>query len=192
MSGAEFLMFCDVETTGLDPVNDYLLEVAAVITDLSGNLESEPINRVIYQDKDAAYAQANDYVKEMHTRTGLWGKLEFGSAAFSVDQWMLDGLQEFGPAKSIRMAGNSIRLDLNFLERNLPKTYNHLSYRSVDCSALEYALLSWGIIEETFPKKYTHNALEDVMESIEQYKWLRRASLDYDPLRHLAEAVTHG
>ena len=33
MSGAEFLMFCDVETTGLDPVNDYLLEVAAVITD---------------------------------------------------------------------------------------------------------------------------------------------------------------
>ncbi len=171
---SELLAWVDVETTGLDPTEGLLLQVACILTDLEGNIISEPYEAVIHQDRDEAMNLSNDYVKEMHATTGLWDKLATGEAPTVVDHAILEGLMLFAPEpRSIRLAGNSVRLDLNFLERNLPKTYAHLHYRSVDVTALAYALQAWGVVDGKFEKRKTHDALEDIRESIAEYRWLR-------------------
>ena len=185
---SDLLLWVDVETTGLNPNENSLLQVAAIITDLSGRVVSEPYERVVKQWKPIAIAQANDYVKDMHTKTGLWDRLESGTIASVIDQEMLEGIKLFAPEpRSIRLAGNSVRLDLNFLESALPNTYAHLHYRSIDVSALAYALYSWGIIDAYYSKKGTHEAMSDIQESIAEYQYLMTAALNFDPLRHLTE-----
>ncbi len=49
---SELLAWVDVETTGLDPTEGLLLQVACILTDLAGNIISEPYEAVIHQDRD--------------------------------------------------------------------------------------------------------------------------------------------
>lgn len=173
----EILLWVDVETTGLNPIDSELLQVAAIVTDLQGNVISPEFNKVIhFNEFDARRLRANavSFVQEMHDKTNLWERLtsqgvQLGLVDNELEAFIktfeLDGVKP-------RLAGNSVRLDLNFLEAFLPKSYARVHYRSVDVSALDYALKAWGVVEGEYVKEATHDALDDIRESIAQYKWV--------------------
>lgn len=175
----EILLWVDVETTGLDCHQDYLLQVAAIPTDLDGNMLGGEYESVLYYPESLVDViktmHTVEYVREMHNKTGLWDRLPQGKKHKVVDQELLDFIKQYAPEpRQARLAGNSVRLDLNFLEVDLPYSYAHLHYRSVDVSALAYVMADcWKIAPGYFEKKKTHNALDDIKESIAEYRWLR-------------------
>lgn len=170
------LMWTDVETSGLDAGRDHLLEIAAVITDPTGRYEMGCFERTIaYSPDEASAIRANSVpvVQNMHDQTGLWGRLPGGTPLAEVDAQLLDFMGQFsGRPRQLRVAGNSVRLDLNFLERRLPGTYGMLHYRSVDVTALAYVMFANGFVTEGFPKEKQHSAMSDIRESIAEYRWI--------------------
>lgn len=126
---------------------------------------------------ETLYAEANNFVRDMHDKTNLWERLHGDDALplEAVDAELYAYVKLYAPhEQQARLAGNSVRLDLNFLEAFLPETYSHLHYRSVDVSALAYVLVdAWGFVEKDFDKKKTHDALDDIRESLAEFKYFK-------------------
>lgn len=168
------LLWLDVETTGLHPQDSQLLQVAGIITDVYGDEISEEFNEVVFHSNITELRDSSiEYVQKMHDKTGLWDRLDDGIRLEELDNKLYEFITALAPeARSIRLAGNSVRLDFNFLEAYLPKTAAHLHYRVVDCSVLDFVYNSWGFVRESFKKEKTHDAIDDIRESLEEYKWL--------------------
>lgn len=181
-SYGENILWMDVETTGIDVESERLLQVAALIGDAQGNIISREHFEAVVQhnDSEALRSNADPYVQQMHDATGLWNRLPLGTPLDQVDMALLEYMKEYCPEpRSLRMGGNSLRLDLNFMEKYLRNSYRHISFRSVDVTALRYAAENWGVTQgkKTFRKKGAHDALEDIMETIEEYRWIRSCTL---------------
>lgn len=174
----ERLIWIDVETTGVDAFDkDELLEVACLITDSELNILDEVGYHAVIKYSDLKVSSmkllTNDFVRDMHKKTGLWDKLTSGKPVRTVDSELLDYIKSFVPdARKARIAGNSITLDRNFLQANLPQSFNHLSYRSYDVSTIAGLTAMW-YEDEGYTKKKTHAAMDDIRESIEELRYLR-------------------
>lgn len=171
------LAWVDVETTGLDPNKDALLEVACLVTNTDLEiLDERGFERVVLYSPDTAQElrdHAVPYVQDMHDCTGLWDHLPFGTPLHEIDQQMHSYLSDFSAKpRVLRLAGNSVRLDLNFLEAQLPLTYSHLHYRSVDVTAVNSVVSWWGRPVQDHKKK-EHTAMSDIRESIEELRSIR-------------------
>lgn len=169
----DHLLWLDVETTGLNPANAKLLQVAGLVTDPTGqNVRSEFVRSVVYDDVDAIRDASDPFIREMHDKSGVWSSCKTeGVSLETIDSELFALLSDLGPRRSVRVAGNSVRLDLNFLEVYLPESYSMLHYRSLDVSALAFTLKNANKFTEDFPKKKNHDALGDVKESLEEYRW---------------------
>ena len=75
--------------TGLDPINDALIEVAALVTDSELNILGDGVDVVIKPD-DSALAQMNDFVRDMHTRSGLLEELPHGKTMAEAENSILE------------------------------------------------------------------------------------------------------
>lgn len=171
----ELLLCVDVETTGLNPEKEKLLQVAAKVIDTNGNIISDTDFIEIVKHDNATELRSNavEYVQNMHDATGLWEQLENGKDLAELDELLYKYIKRYAPVeREIRLMGSSCRLDLNFLEKYLPRSYHHLHYRSVDVSALAYTLYNWGIVNSYYQKQHVHDALSDINETIAEYKFL--------------------
>jgi len=171
----------DVETTGLDPVRDKLLEVACIMLDEEWN-ELDTFERVISQpewSRTALIHRTDDFVVDMHTNNGLWDDVygDRSQSRSSVDGqlagWILGYTEEF---EEVRVVGNSLRLDLNFIEHHLPMTQDEISYRSIDVSAVE-TFLNVGLDLPKFPRDdvSNHRAMDDARACYTQMLFHREA-----------------
>jgi oligoribonuclease len=174
------IVWIDVETTGLSPFtsDDTLLQIACFVTDNDLNLlDDEGYEAVVKYDKasaEAAYAQANDFVKNMHSETGLWDRLTTdGKTLDVIDQEVTEYIRRFQPEPSSAwFGGNSIKLDRDFTSVFLPNLYSHIHYRSLDVTSFAGVARAWYGFE--FEKKKTHDARDDIMESIEELRAYRK------------------
>ena len=80
----ERIVWIDCEMTGLDIKNDALIEVAALVTDSELNILGDGVD-VVIKPEDAALAQMNDFVRDMHTRSGLLKELPHGKSMAEAD-----------------------------------------------------------------------------------------------------------
>ena len=71
------LIWIDCEMTGLDIFHDELVEISVVPTDFDLNVLDEGIDYVI-KPSQAAVDQMNDFVRRMHTHSGLINEWEHG------------------------------------------------------------------------------------------------------------------
>lgn len=174
------IIWGDVETTGLVGHQENLLEVAFLVTDLDLNLLDEGgyESTILYTPEESAAmrAAADPFVQDMHDTSGLWAKVtdpEWAKPKAQVDAEALAYIQSFVPEKrTARLGGNSVRLDLNFLEEHLPGTYGHLHYRMADVSSLCGFAQWWGGVP-LFEKARAHTAMADIKESIAELRYLR-------------------
>lgn len=190
------LAWTDVETTGLDPhAGHLLLQVACILTDPQGEEIAEPYEAVVsYPRRPAgakpstvslyvedAHARANDFVRDMHTTTGLWDRLSGPDAKSlaTIDSDLMDLVTPHAPQpRQVQMAGNSVRLDLNFTDVYLVEFAAHLHYRFIDVTGLAVTMDRFGVVNGRCPLPRTgpeHDAVADIRAAITEYRWLRDA-----------------
>jgi oligoribonuclease len=173
----ERLVWIDCEMTGLDLVNDALIEVAALVTDFELNVLGEGID-VVIKPPAAALEQMIDFVRSMHETSGLLELLDGGLAMAEAEEQVLAYIKEHCPDGSRPpLAGNTIATDRAFLARDMPTLEGFLHYRNVDVSSIKELSRRW------YPRAYfnspekrgNHRALADIQESIEELRYYREA-----------------
>lgn len=174
MSNEHLIAWIDVETDGLKAQENSLLEIACLVTDPQLNiLDEKGFESVILYSPDRAEEMrknATPFVREMHDKTGLWEKLPFGEPLSRVDYDLHSYLRDFSyQPRMMRLGGNSVRLDLNFVEEFLPNTYSHLHYRFIDVTTVTTLMDWWGNPVRDFKDK-EHSAMSDIRESIEELR----------------------
>ena len=95
----EYIIWCDVETTGVVAFNDELLEIGALVTDMAGNKVGEGFTQVVQvADMKATVDKCDDYVQNMHTKNGLFEDLWYGGLPLSkIEDLFIEWLKETVP-----------------------------------------------------------------------------------------------
>lgn len=176
------IAWTDVETNDVDErlPGATLLQLAAIVTDSDFNELGEIETKFYFPPRaaKAAYEHANDFVREMHTKTGLWDQLsdDANPTHEEFDETFSAWLKELQPEPGVlRFGGNSITLDRNFMRQFLPKSFAHLSYRSLDMSSIEEFLVNTDG-RKKFHKAYGHEAMDDIRASLDQARYHRELS----------------
>jgi oligoribonuclease len=171
------LVWIDCEMTGLDLGADALIEVAALVTDFDLNVLGDGVD-VIIRPPDEALAQMDDFVRTMHTGSGLLEELASGTTLEEAEKQVLGYVAEHCPTGSRPpLAGNSVATDRAFLSRDMRDLEAFLHYRIIDVSSIKELARRW------FPRAYyaapvksgNHRALADIQESIEELRYYRAA-----------------
>lgn len=162
--------------TGLDPDTHVIVEIASLITDDDLNLIAEGPDLVIHQPPEAM-ASIDDFVREMHTRSGLLALIEASTVTpDEARDATLAFLREHIPEPgTVPLCGNSIGTDRRFLARWFPEIEAHLHYRSVDVSTIKELAKRWfPEVAANAPKKARgHRALDDIRESLDELRYYR-------------------
>src|SRR5699024_6049714 len=179
----EYIIWYDVETTGVVAFNDELLEIGALVTDMEGNKVGEGFTQVVQvADMKTTVDKCDDYVQNMHTKNGLFEDLWYGGLPLSkiedlFIQWLKETVPEydgnFDKNLVFYFGGRSITLDRNFLYANTPRIFNIFSHQSIDLTSVSIMLernvtnidKSVFFVEDT-----AHRALKDSEDCAEQYK----------------------
>lgn len=171
------LIWIDCEMTGLDLATDALVEIAVLVTDSELNVIGEGVD-VVIQATQGQLDAMNDFVKNMHTASGLITQIPSGISVSAAEEKILEYLQASGtePGKS-PLAGNSVSVDRNFIARDMPKLNEYLHYRTIDVSSIKELARRWH------PKTYfaspaktgNHRALGDIQDSIAELAYYRTA-----------------
>ena len=177
MNIPEYLVWIDCEMTGLNPDTECLVEIAAVITDTELNVMDEGIDLVI-KPRAGTIEAMGDYVRKMHTDSGLINEFEDGLELDDAEAQVLEYIKKYIPtAKTTPLAGNTISTDRLFISKYMPKLDDHLHYRNIDVSTIKELAKRW------YPRAYFqapkkdggHRALADILESIEELKYYRQS-----------------
>ncbi|WP_370894049.1 oligoribonuclease [Janibacter sp. GXQ6167] len=194
------IVWIDCEMTGLDLEQDALIEVAALVTDYDLNQLGDGID-VIVRPPAEALAQMGEFVREMHTSSGLLEELEGGVTLADAEAQVLAYVREWVPEPGkAPLGGNTVATDRSFLARDMPALESHLHYRIIDVSSIKELSRRW------YPRAYFqapekhggHRAMADIVESIAELRYYREAvfrpepGLDTPTLRDVASrhAVT--
>jgi len=162
--------------TGLNPEIDCLVEIAVVITNSELELLDDGID-IIIKPTAEGLANMNDFVRDMHTSSGLIEELDNGLSLEDAEQIVLEYVKRFVPdARTAPLAGNTIGTDRMFLNRYMPNLDNHLHYRNIDVSSIKELSRRWyPRVYFNMPKKDGgHRALADIKESIKELQYYRK------------------
>ena len=173
------LVWIDCEMTGLDLGADALIEVAVLVTDGELNVLGEGVD-VVIKPPPEALAQMNDFVTEMHRKSGLLEALPEGVTLEDAEAQVLAYVRQHVPeVRKAPLAGNTIGTDRAFLARDMAALEGHVHYRNVDVSSFKELAKRWyPRIYFTAPSKSgNHRALADIRESIEELRYYREAML---------------
>jgi oligoribonuclease len=179
----EYIVWADCEMTGLDIEKDEICEIAVIVTDDQLKPVDEGI-QVVIKPSAAAMANMGDFVRQMHTDSGLLSELESGVSIESAQEQVLAYLGKFiTEPKTAPLAGNSIGTDRMFIIRQMPKLDAFLHYRNIDVSSLKELVRRWyPRVYFQLPKKVgSHRALADIRESIQELAYYRLAVLVPEP-----------
>lgn len=171
------IAWIDVESNGKSPRDgSRLLQVACIITDADLNELSDGIEfKLFYTPAEvrALYAAADPNVRTMHENTGLWDALYTdGITKTDGNDVILKELYTHcNESGVVPLGGNSITLDRDFLMTELPDVTDFLSYQSYDMSSVARHFRNNLPDLPKYEKKYTHDALDDIRESIGEARY---------------------
>jgi len=169
---SELIAWIDIEMSGTSPETDKLLEIASCITDMSGEKISDYFHRLSKIDNLSEIIEsAEDEIKKMHEKSGLWEDLwsshtyDIEDIDYSLSRW----IREYSTnIDFLYLGGNTVTLDRMFMKLHLPRTYNLLSYRSIDVTSISLTVQKNSFIPG-FEKSKKHRATSDVENSIKEY-----------------------
>ena len=177
------LVWIDCEMTGLDLEVDELVEVAVVITDYA----LEPVDpgfSIVIKPDASAFENMSDFVREMHTTSGLLDEIPNGVGLAEAEYEVLEYILRFVPdGGTAPLAGNTIGTDRAFIAKYMPRVDAHLHYRNVDVSSIKELSRRWfpRVYYQAPAKNGGHRALADILESIRELDYYRRVAFVADP-----------
>ncbi len=172
------IVWVDLEMSGLNIDTDHILEMACLITDQNLNIVAEGPELIIHQS-DQVLDTMDDWCKKHHGESGLTDSVRNSQITLQkAEELMLEFVKKNVPEKSCPLAGNSIHMDRIFLNKYMKKFLDHLHYRIIDVSTVKELSYRWYPDEiKSMPvKKFSHRALDDIKESIEELKFYRQTT----------------
>jgi oligoribonuclease len=176
-TSSDRLVWIDCEMTGLNLEVDELVEIAVVVTDFELNLLDPGIDIVIKPDA-SALEQMGDFVRNMHTTSGLIEEIPNGVSLAEAEYEVMEYILKFVPGEQkAPLAGNTIGTDRMFLAKFMPRLDAHLHYRNVDVSSIKELSRRWypRVYFSAPEKNGGHRALADILESIRELEYYRKA-----------------
>lgn len=176
MQRSDYLVWIDLEMTGLNPLQDAILEIAVVITDNNLNVIAQGPDFIIHQTDEVLDAM-REPVKTIHHVSAL--SQESRNSSLSVhqaEQQVLEFLQQYCKEKTALLCGNSVWMDKAFLAAHMPTLHAFFNYRIIDVSSLKELAKRWYPHEKfaVEQKSEQHRALKDILESIEELRHYKK------------------
>ena len=171
---ASYLVWLDMEMTGLEPEQERIIELAMIVTDSHLVTIAESPVWVVHQS-DAQLDAMDAWNKNTHGRSGLIGRVKASTLdEAAVQAAALAFMREHVPQGASPMCGNSIGQDRRFMVRYMPQLEAWFHYRNLDVSTLKELCKRWKPeIAKGFVKTADHTAMADIRESIEELKYYR-------------------
>ncbi|RUM51836.1 MAG: oligoribonuclease [Methylococcus sp.] len=169
------LIWIDLEMTGLDTDNDYIIEIATIVTSPQLEILAEGPVLAIHQN-EAVLGRMDEWNQRHHSSSGLVKRVRASRVTEpDAERQTLEFLQKWIPANQSPMCGNSICQDRRFLYRCMPELEKYFNYRNLDVSTVKELSTRWAPnVSSGFKKKTLHRALDDIRESIEELAYFRK------------------
>ena len=166
---SKVLPLVDLETTGLDPVNDKILEFGVIVA--TWQLEELARKSWMIHWDNSALTNLSSYVRKMHTDNGLLKEVEestktLGEVEVEVMRFLLP-YNEKG-AKFV-IGGNSVNYVRKFIEYQMPLLDIMLHYRVIDITSV-------GLLSEN----WTPETDKKIKSSLNEVKGNHRSMGDLD------------
>ncbi|MCQ9343257.1 oligoribonuclease [Corynebacterium kozikiae] len=186
------LVWVDLEMTGLDTSRHVIVEVAAIITDADLNVIGEGVDLVVHAT-EAELAEMDEFVQNMHGSSGLTEAIRASQVTVEeAEQAVLDLIAEHCDSEQPPLlAGNSIATDRMFIRAQMPRLDAALHYRMIDVSTVKELARRWApkVYFNQPEKGLAHRALADIVESIQELAYYRKAMFVPDPSTEQAKAA---
>jgi oligoribonuclease len=168
------LIWIDLEMTGLDPQNDFIIEIATVVTDKNLNVLAKGPELAVHQP-EAALARMDGWNLKQHGGSGLIQRVRDSLVGETeAERLTLEFLGHWLPPRTSPMCGNSICQDRRFLYRCMPRLEAFFHYRNLDVSTVKELASRWAPELKNYVKKSNHHlALNDILESIAELRFYR-------------------
>ena len=168
------LIWIDLEMTGLCTVNDRIIEIATVVTDMHLNILAEGPVLAIAQSQETMDGM-DEWNTRQHGGSGLTARvLESDVSARDAEVATLAFLAAWVDAGVSPMCGNSVCQDRRFVAREMPELEAFFHYRNLDVSTLKILAQKWApSVAAGFKKESAHLALSDIRDSIDELAWYR-------------------
>lgn len=180
---AHRLVWIDLEMTGLDPKRDEIVEIACIVTEADLTELDAGVSFVV-KPGDDALAGMDDFVRDMHTASGLLAEIPDGTTLDDAGAQVLAYIKQHIPLEGkAPLAGSSVYVDRGFLAQYLPSIDGYLHYRLIDVSTIKELSKRWypRVYYNAPEKNGNHRALGDIRESIAELRFYRDAVLVPQP-----------
>ena len=165
------ILWIDLEMTGLDPIEDRILEVAAIVTDWDfKEIASYTAVKKVGPNLMKSRMTGEFWEAFPEVKAALLAQNDSGKNGRTVENELLAFIDEhFEADRPVLLAGNSIHQDRRFIANEWQRLDARLHYRMLDVSA-------WKVVfEGNFRKKFAnpeaHRALDDIRGSIEELRY---------------------
>lgn len=184
------LLWLDLETTGLDPLTDHILEIAWTWTREETLTRLTPIRSHVVTPSVEAFdiMKADQFIQDMHGKSGLLDDLykEGTLMRHDVEDLILQDIaNHMDKDTQIKLAGFSVHFDHEFIANWLPRLNHRLHHRHYDVSTLKQFFEPLGIAHDVVNLK-PHRARFDVEESLSVAQAYRGQVLEYLPTEESA------
>jgi oligoribonuclease len=172
----DYLIWLDLEMTGLDPERHAIIEIGCAVTDSDLHLIAEGPALAVSQSAKVL-ARMDPWCVNQHGRSGLTQRVKESRVSLAeAERRTLRFLQRYCRPKSSPLCGNSIGQDRRFLVRYMPKLNNFFHYRNIDVSSIKELVSRWYPSRFHAPKKSkTHHVVDDIRDSIAELKYYRKS-----------------
>jgi oligoribonuclease len=170
----QHLIWIDLEMTGLNPDSDLIIEIATIVTDKDLNILAHGPVLAVHQS-DEALASMDEWNQTHHGQSGLIDRVKASTINDrEAERLTIEFLKLWVPENTSPICGNSIGQDRRFLYRYMPKLEAYFHYRNIDVSTLKELAARWApAVKDGFNKESKHQALDDIIESIEELRYYR-------------------
>ncbi len=171
---SQHLIWIDLEMTGLNPDTDLIIEIATVVTDKDLNIIAQGPVLAVHQS-DAVLAAMDEWNQKHHGQSGLIDRVRASTInEAEAERLTIEFLKQWVPENTSPICGNSIGQDRRFLVRYMPRLEAYFHYRNIDVSTLKELAARWAPeVKNGFNKESAHQALDDIIESIEELRYYR-------------------
>lgn len=169
------LIWIDLEMTGLDTVNDVIIEIATLITNPNLDILAEGPVIAIHQSKECLDAM-DEWNTKQHGQSGLTERVENSQfTAADAERQTIAFLEKWVSAGKSPMCGNSICQDRRFMARLMPGLEAFFHYRNLDVSSIKILASHWNpSVSDGVKKDGNHLAMDDIKDSVAELKHYRQ------------------
>jgi len=176
-----YIIWVDLEMTGLDIATDHIIEIAVLITDHTLNQCVEGPEIVVHQP-DHILDGMDKWNTKHHGESGLTDRVRASMTTLAeAEQRIMSFVNPFLkekniPAGKIPLGGNSVHQDRLFIAKYLPAFNSALHYRNIDVSTVKELVKRWypDMVKQLPKKKSAHRALDDIQASIDELKYYQK------------------